>query len=329
MIFNRLSAFPAGSPLAGNFLFSAIFGISYLFYVCFPWYHIGMDVYLEFVILDNAAVTYFIARLAYRMCSMKRSRKRIIAACVVGTAFALTYPFAGSDGLAWVARISSYLCMCAILFAGRGKIVLPSLAFLLITFCFGGAAFAIGFAATGSADKALNARAGDIPVFAAAGGVALVYGAIKKVCATAVGRREIGRFTYDFSFRLYGKELTFRGLIDTGNALKSNGVGVAIVNADALVKKLDAAGVLRLATGENTKSMSVRTAAGEGKITLLPAIDFVIYIDGVRHILYDVAVGTSRRMVGEGGKYDALLPAGILDAVEGSKEVDDETEKTA
>lgn len=288
-----------------------------------------MDVYVELVILDNAAITYLIARLTYRVCAIKRSRLRIFAACVAGTVFALFYPLIKTAWIGWALRGISYSSLCAILFAGKRKFVLPSLAFLLITFCFGGAIFAIGFAITGDANSALNMRFSEIPIFAIVAGAVIPYSMIKRALATVKRKREIARFTYDFSFRVFGEEVTFRGFVDTGNAMKHNGVPIALISVKSLVKKLSAAGTIKLAEKKSFETKHIKTATGDGKITLLPTDNFILYTGNDEHILYDVAVGTSARDIGESGEYDALLPAEILEAIERSEGVVDETEKIA
>ena len=278
-----------------------------------------MDVYAELVILDNAAITYLIARLTYRVCSMKPSKVRLFAAAIVGTAFALVYPITKSVALGWATRAASYLTLCAILFAGKEKTVLPSLAFLLVTFCFGGAAFAIGFAITGNAASALNARLSDIPIFAVVIGALVAYRIIRQVCATVKRRREIKTFVYDFSFLLYGEKLTFRGLIDTGNAIKSDGAGVVLVSADSLIKKLSPSAIVMFAKDKKRLRKRIVPAA----------TDFVLYSDGDEHILYDVAVGASTFFFGERSEYDALLPPCIIGKITESEEQKNETEKIA
>lgn len=288
-----------------------------------------MDVYAELVILDNAAITYLIARLTYRVCSMKPSKVRLFAAAIVGTAFALVYPITKSVALGWVTRAASYLTLCAILFAGKEKTVLPSLAFLSVTFCFGGAAFAVGFAIAGNAESALNARLSDIPIFAVVIGALVAYRIIRQVCATVKRRREIKTFVYDFSFLLYGEKLTFRGLIDTGNAIKSDGAGVVLVSADSLIKKLSPSAIVMFAKDKKRPRKRIVTASGDGEISFLPATDFVLYSDGDEHILYDVAVGASTFFFGERSEYDALLPPCIIGKITESEEKKNETEKIA
>ena len=225
--------------------------------------------------------------------------------------------------------MTSYSSLCAILFVGKRKFVLSSLAFLLITFCFGGAIFAIGFAVTGNANSALNMRFSEIPIFAIVAGVIISYSVIKRVCSTAKRKREIARFTYDFSVRVFGEKLMFRGFVDTGNAMKHNGVPIALISAKSLVKKLSAAGMINLAKKKRFETKHIKTATGDGKITLLPTDNFILYTGNDEHILYDVAIGTSARDIGEFGEYDALLPAEILEAIERSEGVVDETEKIA
>ena len=284
---------------------------------------------MELVILDNAAITYLIARLTYRICALNGSRLRIFFACVAGTGIALVYPFIEAAWVGWVLRGFCYLTLCAILFLGKGKVFVPSLAFLLVTFCFGGAIFAIGFAVTGNAASALSMKLSDIPIFAVIAGGIVVYSVLKSCFATVKRRRNIKRFCYDFSVGLFGERYTFKGFVDTGNALKYKGVPVVIINAKSLIKSLGAEATVKLAECSYCSAMVVKTAAGYGKITLLPADKFVLYIKMGAHILYDVAVGTSAHGIGDFGEYDALLPPEILNAIGRSEGVEDETEKIA
>lgn len=295
----------------------------------FLWYYNRMDVYVEFVILDNAAVTYLIARLAYRVCALNCSRLRIIFACVAGTGISIVYPFIKTAWVGWSLRVFCYLLLCSILFIGKPKPFVSSLAFLMITFCFGGAIFAIGFAVTGDVENALSMKLSDIPIFAVTSGAVVAYSALKNCFAAVKRKRKVKRFCYDFSIGLFGEKYKFKGFVDTGNGLKHKGVPVVIINTKSLIKSLGAEATIKLAVYRKKLTIPIKTAVGYGKITLLPADEFILYIDRNTHILYDVAVGTSAHGIGGFDEYDALLPAEIFDAVERSEGEEDETEKIA
>lgn len=286
-----------------------------------------MEVYVELVIVDNFVITYAIAALSYRVCSIKRSVPRYLIASAGGTLVALFYPFIHSTALSLVVRAASYVAICAVLFAGKRRVILPSIAFALVTFCFGGATLAAGLIIFGDVGAALNARLSDVPLSAIVASCFVAYRGVARAAAYVKRRRETTASIYRFSFKLCGKRLTFNGLLDTGNALRRNGLPVVVIGLDAALRRIES--VELLSAIKAAPKGVIRTASGEGGISYLNIEDFRLYSNGDEHILYDVEVGICSQKIGERGEYEALLPLGAVNGEINFKDYGYENGKTA
>ena len=68
-----------------------------------------MDVYIEYVVLDNFTITFLIAALTYKIMLKRVAKLRSVIAATVGTGVAVAYPFVYSDVLVLLVKLGLWL----------------------------------------------------------------------------------------------------------------------------------------------------------------------------------------------------------------------------
>lgn len=280
-----------------------------------------MSAYIEYVILDNFVVTYMLAALTYRILLKRVPKLRAAAAATVGTAVAVCYPFVESDVWVVIIKLSLWLALSLILFAGGQKFILCSLTFLGLTFLFGGAMFGIGFFISGDASEAMRVNMLDFPISAVVIGVFFCYLAVRKIAVRFHRIKDLGGVIYDFSLSVLGNTMNFRGLMDTGNRLydKVSGLPVIILSAKSLMGNVTDEQFRIMFSGrgdtlqKDAHYMDISTVAGgKSKILLLHPDAFVLYSRDKANILYDVMVGVSFSPLKDAIGYDAILHPSLM-----------------
>ena len=283
-------------------------------------YNRDMDVYIEYVIIDNFVITFMISALTYKLMLKRVAKLRSAIAAIVGTAIAIAYPFVYNDVLVIVIKLGLWIALSLILFAGKPRLLLCSLTFLAITFLFGGAMFGINYLASGDAYSAMRVNTFDFPISVVIVGTFLCYCFVKKIAISIHKRHDICGSIYKFSVGLFGKTLELSGLMDTGNRLYDEraGLPVVVIGIKSLLGVLDNEQIVALSAGRieavqrGARYFEVSTAAKKGKILLLKPDFFKLYSDKGEHILYDVTVGVSFAQLGESTEYDAILHPAII-----------------
>ncbi len=106
----------------------------------YHWEGCRLDVYIEYVIIDNLIINYILLTLANKLCNASVSKKRLIVADIVGTTAVVFMPWIGNISyLLLLYRFGVAILMCLVLkrwdFA---KYISFLLTFVTITFLFGG-----------------------------------------------------------------------------------------------------------------------------------------------------------------------------------------------
>lgn len=280
-----------------------------------------MSVYIELVILDNATVTIMLILLTNRITSRKTQWLKTVIATLISTAVSLCYPFVYDTFLSVAIRLILYAVTCLILFYGRERFFLSSIVFLLVTFLFGGAIFAVGFFMQGSVENALTVSTTNIPVSVILISAFILYAILKRIVISVKKVRELNASIYECKLSLLGVELKVRALMDTGNRLYDgkSGLPVVILSAKSIVKKLSNSQVQSLVLGrgetlqKNARYLQISTVGGSNKILLLKPDEFRLYFEDGSNIIYDVAVGLTFSPLKDSEQYDAILHPSLME----------------
>lgn len=258
-------------------------------------YNACMVVYVEYVIIDNFVLTYYIAVIAYRLLRLRPRRWRAAAAALIGTGAALAYPLLDAVWAVWLMRLALAVALSAVLFV-PGHAVRGGLYFLLSTAVFGGALFFLGYLLTGSA-AAATLQPLSVPVAVPVLAGAVLYRAVRRAF-TAVRRRTAAE-TIRLKVERRGKSVVCDGLLDTGNGVfdEHTGLPVVVLTARTTVRLLSDEEFAAFAFGGKGappgRWIGVSGAGGTQKILLVQDVRIALYTGRDRNILNDVAAGLS------------------------------------
>ena len=284
-----------------------------------------MDVYIETVLIDNFFITWLLAILTYRAMSLKISYLRVVIAATVGTLMALVFPFIEFHfALMLLIRLAVFVILSFILFFKRKKLILSSLVFLVFTFTFGGALFALGLIVHGTVYDALTKPIANLPVGAIIFAALLLYFLIKKAVRKLKRMHLTRSLTTKVDLQVLGKKLELNAFLDTGNVLydKKTDMPVVVLSANASLKILGDHGLSAMLRGklfEIDKSahyMYFNTLdAKQTKLLILEPTEFLVYNGQVQHkiegIVLGLTLGASNSFIGQ---FDILLHPAIYDS---------------
>ncbi len=190
-----------------------------------------MVIYVDVLLVVNLYINYFLIRGTSLVLRRSISPPRIIAAAAVGAAGSLL--ILAPDIHPALCAVFRILIGVTVTFAAFGRqkkidLAISALAFLLVSFAFGGAMTVLWDLAAPTCMFMRNGTAYfDIPIVAAALVTAAVYGGFRLFRYIADRRRPQSRAVVQI--RANGGEVTLDGLADTGNSLRDCFSGKPVV----------------------------------------------------------------------------------------------------
>lgn len=203
-----------------------------------------MTIYIDIVLIENLCMNYIILFATGFIMKMKLHHIRMILSAFIGGVYAiLSYMQIFPLNSNMLVKIGLSICMVYIAFFPKGiKALLKQLLmFYLISFVFGGCAFALlYFIKPENIFMKNGIYIGTYPVkIALLGGIvgfAVTYIAFK-VVKTRMSKKAI---IYDIEIKIDGKKVEMKAMLDTGNMLKDPITGVPVI----VVEKEQLYGVL-------------------------------------------------------------------------------------
>lgn len=235
-------------------------------------YHPGMDIiYIDSLFLLNLAVDYLILLAAGRLCAVRLQRGRYLLAALLGAVWAAATVLPGLTFLsAWPFKLAASGLMALIAYGTQPYPLRCFLAFLGVSFAFGGAVWAASMLG------GVSLTSGPTPVTLR---VLLLALALTYAAVTLVFRGLTRRSTREIVpvfLGLQGRSVTLRALRDTGNELTDPMTGgrVLVATRAAVLPLLPQAAAAAL---EHTDALEVFQALGavpelEGRVRLIPFV---------------------------------------------------------
>lgn len=280
-----------------------------------------MNVYIEYVILDNFMVTLLISIVTYKIMHKFIVKPRVLSASLIGTIGAVFYPFINHKVFLFIFKFCLGGVLCFVLFFKKDKFVVSSLLFLLVTFAFGGCIFAANYFYTDNIIFGMTLNFSEIPIGLVVACVAIIYLIIKTIAIKIHRIKDVRQLMYKFNIKIMGSELNLDGMMDTGNRLydKKSGLPVIILNAKCLNGILSNDDFKLLYSGKgdmmqkDAHYINYGTIAGRNnKILIIKPDKFLLYFEDKANILYDVMVGISFSFIKDAAHYDAILHPSLL-----------------
>ena len=262
-----------------------------------------MEVYVEYVLIENLLIDYMLISGAGLIVRKRRSRLRCVFAAIFGAGFSVLFPLLKLGGvLCFLLKIAAGIVMVFIAFDFKnlGEVLYCFLFFLLLTYAAGGAIIGGCLLFGGDFDFA------DGGLAYTASSCVLPYGIIISlsfivtetvVCVLkkASIKRDLEGY-YREVMIIDGQNATpvLTGFVDTGNKLydEKSGAPVAVISS-AKADELILSGALSL-TGARYQTYS--TVSGEGKILLFSVSKLLIYSGDKRNRIDNAIVGVGGRI---------------------------------
>lgn len=279
-----------------------------------------MDIYIEYVIIDNFVIDFCIILAVLKTLSLKISKWRIVLACVIGTALAIVIPlFKLSDILTLLIKVSLSFIMVITFsrYKSKKKFVFAMLLFYTYTFLMGGACLGLLYLINGDIDLSATFNySSKVPigliVIAVLGYVYL----INLIVRFFKKRRDVINFLYKVHIYYKENDLTVTGFLDSGNRLyyKENNAPAIIINLKTALRliKMDETDFF-IQMQKNLKYITFSTINNKDKkmpVIISDKID--IFINGQTRAFENIPLCISFKDFNDAEKYDALLHPAFL-----------------
>ncbi len=260
-----------------------------------------MTVYIEYVILDNLLIDYFLLKATFLISGANYSKRRVLACSFLGAFFALIFPL--TESIFIVNVIVKVLAGVVIILSANSYASFRALyvnfaIFMLLTFLTGGAITGVG--------NLLNIN------FSSEFSVAIIflpaYLVIKAVSSVIMGiYKNKNVMAYVFRTEIYygEKVINVNGFLDTGNAL-FDGENPVIICQKKLFFSLLKANLIKA----KLKKIAVQTVNGSSKNLSFVVDKVLIYTDDKVNINNNVTVALATFNLGDG--YDVILNPALI-----------------
>lgn len=267
-----------------------------------------MQIYIEYVIIDNLIFNYFLLALTGLKKGKPLCKKRVLLSSCIGTAVAIIFPLLKFKKFLLIVLkilLAFIMVYVAIPINSFKDYFLKTAKFLLITFSFGGAIFAIMSIFNIDYSFLYGTTNGPLPLGFLLLCAIILYYVFKKIHHLTFNKQTIYSFYCKCEAYNDGQKIVATGLIDSGNHLKYKNKGVCVVNA-RFAKELLLQGYL-----ENSYlgNMQINTVTGKSKILLYLLPKLVIYFNNEMNIIYKAVIGISERNSLFKSDYDLILPS--------------------
>lgn len=202
-----------------------------------------MPIYIEYVLLDNLIIDYYILKCTLFLAKIKFKRLKVILSSVVGTIVAVCYPMLITNQKI-IFAIKGLLALIMVLIAGDFKGLKDFFysfnVFILLTFLSGGAIIAVLYSCNleyviSGTDVIYNQG---LPVSIMLLTSCVLSSIIIKIAKRIYKNREFFPFVRKCEILLKGKSFSLTGFIDSGNRLfdKKSGFPIVVIGKQSAYK---------------------------------------------------------------------------------------------
>ena len=252
-----------------------------------------MTVYIEYVLIDNFVIDFFLLSAAFSITGKNDKAVKRILAAISGAVFALVYPLITDLGfLTVILKIVMGLIVVfsAAKYNSLKEYYVNCVVFFALTFSVGGAVIGVfsllGLNYNGETAIAFSV----IPVY-------LIIRAIKGVVKYFFTRAEEENNAYECEITLNENTVKLKGFMDTGNSVYDGDSPVVICNKKTALKIMG-----KTVTG--IKTVNLFTVAGKFSAPAFKVDEIKIFIKDKPNIFNNVTVAAVKNA---GTGYDVIL----------------------
>lgn len=242
-----------------------------------------MEVYIEYVLLDNLVINWLIMLATLYLTKKKRVIKRLLLTDLIATTCSIVMPWLSLNaGLLFLFKIGLAMILVGILSTYRNpkEYCITFIIFLSVTFLFGGMCYGmISLLGLHTTMSGMMIWGFELPISLFFIAVLLYGWLILKLIKYFKKRAPIENMYYDIILYFEDKKVMCKGFLDTGNKLTSkNNSGLLIVSMNTFCKLFDNINYMDLCQGkkvlENSYYIDVKAVGSSSKM-LVTTVDKV------------------------------------------------------
>jgi len=260
-----------------------------------------MQVYIEYVLIDNLVIDYFLLKATHAITASPTSKLRLILSAIFGAVVALSYPLVYTiPFISVLIKVLSGLTMVIISVKAKTfrTYYINALVFFCLTFLTGGAIIGVFTLFNLDYSSEISIALMVLPAY-------LIIKGATTIIKHVYRQKDIRCYTYDVEIAVKERTVRLKGFVDTGNGLYDGDRAVVVVNKSTATK------ILGNFSGISLKRITVKTVAGE-KQNLAFEIDGIkIYIGDKVNINNRVTVCVTSTEIGDG--YDVILHPALME----------------
>ena len=277
-----------------------------------------MEIYVEYVILDNFIIDFCIILAVLKTLGIKLVKWRVFLACLIGTAFALILPLITMpDIAAFFLKIALSLTLVFIYakYNSKRKFVYSLILFYTYTFVMGGAC--IGILYLFDADFSVNSSINYNSVLPLGLIIFIILGYVYVILLIArffKKKKDIVNFLYDAEIFYKGKNQRIKAYLDSGNRLYHKDLPVVVISLKTVLNLIDLEEFDSfLNFNKNFESIIFTDISGkQKKMPVLFSDKIDIFINGQPIGFFNVPLAVSFKGFKDIENYDALLHPNLV-----------------
>lgn len=284
-----------------------------------------MDIYVEYVLIDNFIIDYLLLYYTNKLLAFKQSKKwKLLIGAAVGALASIVFPLI--KVIPFVAYLMKFALSCVlVLFLGHNKsfrqFVNKILTFYLLTFALGGISFALLSLIDAKFINGVYAYDAVVPLGVILATIFIYIKIIEYLAHQLYKKRNIEPFLKDVILIISNKQIKVRALLDSGNGLidKKTGLPVVIIALTSLMRVYKLSDIQKaIETGKSDKLKNVRfinysTVAGTSKKMLLFDADEMIIINNQKEErIVNFTMGLSMHEFKSKDNFEILLNPAVL-----------------
>lgn len=291
----------------------AVFYNFALFPLVYRVYNRSMEVYIEYVVIDNLVVDYLLLLITRKTLRLRVSKFSVVFSALVGTVVAVCLPtFKMNKGFTYTVKI--ILGAIIVLFSGEFNSVKEYIRayylFIFYTFLFGGCVFGVFYFLNIDFNAVEFCYNAEFSLGAILFTAYILYLSAYKLVGYIYRKREALPYIRKCVISFKGKEFALNGFIDSGNRLFSNRTGFPIILCSSKIgKKLLHEGLF---DGVKSETIGFYTATGKSYLKIYNLESLKIYNGDKPNKIYNVKMGVSPTDFVSDGEYDLLLSPALI-----------------
>ena len=266
-----------------------------------------MEVYVEYVIIDNLIIDYLLLKLSTKTAKVRTSFFRLFISSLIGTLVAVIMPlftFSNATKILIKVLLSFVMCFISAKTDCLKTHLFNLLFFVLYTFLLGGAIIALFYFAGVEYTVYFTLNYNSfMPIGITVLLSYLFYTLTSKVIRRVFLIRNIQPFFRKCVVIIGGKKFVVKGYIDSGNSLFEKKYNLPVIVASKNLSTKLFSGDIKV---KNQGAINYQTAGGEGVMDLYVIDKLLIYNGATVSSIKSVLLGKSEQNF-YGGECDLLL----------------------